>query len=316
MEFREFCDYVKDNILDHMPSEYEGAEVTINETVKNNSIVRQGLNIRRDGKNIAPNLYLDYAYSQYKDGASLDETMNKIASEYANHDSMEIGFDTGMIFDFDKVKDSITTRILNGKQNRTMAATRPNKKVDDLLVFYQITIEQMDDGTSSIPITNEIMRSWGVSTQEIHNIAVENTERIFPSQLVDMEGILFGGEENLFEKSDENTDGKLLVLKNEANIYGASAIANPDVLRKVSEVVKDDYYILPSSVNEVLIVSKESAKQMGMTPKDLGAMVRSVNETEVSKEELLSDHVYSYDKELKTLETVKESKEKSKDMER
>lgn len=316
MEFREFCDYVKDNILNQMPEEYQGAEVSVDETVKNNSVILHGLSIRRDDRNIAPRLYLEYAYNSYKDDKSLDEIMQIIADEYVRHDGIDIDFDERTILDFDRVKGKITTQILNGKQNKTLAATRPCKKLDDLLVFYRITIEQMDRGSSCIPITNEMMRNWGVTTQDIHNLAVENTERMFPSELVDIESILFGVEENLFEVADEKPEGKLLVLKNEANVYGASAIANPDVLQKISDVVQDDFYILPSSVNEVLILSKESAKEMGMTPKDLGNMVRGVNQTEVTKEDLLSDHIYSYDRERKTLETVKDSKEKSKDMER
>lgn len=316
MDFREFCDYVKDNILKEMPEEYQGAEVSIDETIKNNSVILHGLSIRREDRNIAPRLYLEYAYDSFKDNKSLDEIVQIVAKEYVKHAGIDIGFDVRSILEFDEVKDKITTQILNGKQNKALAATRPCKKLDDLLVFYRITIEQMDNGTSSIPITNEMMKSWGVTTQDIHNLAVENTERMFPSELVDIEDILFGVEENLFEQTDEKPDGKLLTLKNRENVYGAAAIANPEILQKISEVVQDDYYILPSSVNEVLILSKESAKEMGMTPKDLGNMVRGVNQTEVEKDEVLSDHVYVYDREKKVIETVMDSKDKSKGVER
>lgn len=316
MEFREFCDYVKDNILKEMPEEYQGAEVSIDETIKNNSVILHGLSIRREDSDIAPRLYLEYAYDLYKDNKSLDEIVQIVAKEYEKHAGIDIGFDVKSIFEFDKVKDKITTQILNGKQNKALAVARPCKKLDDLLVFYRITVEQMDNGTSCIPITNEMMKSWVVTTQDIHNLAVENTERLFPSELVDIESTLFGVEENLFEVTDEKPEGRLLVLKNGLNVYGASAIANPEVLQKISDIVQDDYYILPSSVNEVLILSKESAKEMGMTPKDLGNMVRGVNKTEVEKDEVLSDHVYVYDRERKAIETVMDSKDKSKDMER
>ena len=93
-------------------------------------------------------------------------------------------------------------------------------------------------------------------------------------------------------------------------------LANPQILSKVSDVIGDSYYILPSSVHEVLVIPKEFAKTMDMTPKELGAMVRDVNAEEVSKEERLSDHIYEFDKDTKSLDTVKESKEKTKDLER
>ena len=52
-----------------------------------------------------------------------------------------------------------------------------------------------------------------------------------------------------------------------------------------------EYFILPSSVHEVLIVPKND--QMDL--KTLESMVQDVNATQVSPEERLSDHVYAYD---------------------
>ena len=49
----------------------------------------------------------------------------------------------------------------------------------------------------------------------------------------------------------------------------------------------------PSSVHEVLIVPDNGE----MEPKMLGEMVREVNKNEVERQEVLSDRVYSYDKE-------------------
>ena len=62
----------------------------------------------------------------------------------------------------------------------------------------------------------------------------------------------------------------------------------------------------------MIIVPKDG----NISPKELGEMVRNVNETEVAREEVLSDRIYEFDKEKRQLCQVPESIEKEKEMER
>ena len=57
-------------------------------------------------------------------------------------------------------------------------------------------------------------------------------------------------------------------------------------------------------------------KDLGMTPKEMGEMVREVNQKEVARDEILSDRVYEFDKEKRQLRQIPESIEKAKEMER
>ena len=51
-----------------------------------------------------------------------------------------------------------------------------------------------------------------------------------------------------------------------------------------------DMYIIPSSINEVIVISAKYVTDR----KELDLLVEEVNEAAVSKEEVLSDHVYYY----------------------
>ena len=53
-----------------------------------------------------------------------------------------------------------------------------------------------------------------------------------------------------------------------------------------------------------------------MEPKMLGEMVREVNKNEVERQEILSDRVYSYDKEKHQIRQEPDSIQKVKEMER
>ena len=60
---------------------------------------------------------------------------------------------------------------------------------------------------------------------------------------------------------------------------------------KIAETTKGDYFILPSSVHETIILPDNGA----MTAKELEAMVTEINATQVEPWDRLTDQVYHYD---------------------
>ena len=65
-------------------------------------------------------------------------------------------------------------------------------------------------------------------------------------------------------------------------------------LKKISERLKSNLYILPSSVHEVILIPADDM----IDPMVLKDMVYQVNRTQLKTEEILSDSVYffSYEK--------------------
>lgn len=316
MDFKTFCDDIEKNILEYLPEQYQNAEVMTKPVLKNNSLVLHGLTIRNPNEKIVPTMYMEYYYEKYQAGQEIENLMENIAVDYLEHCNPQIDYQVEHIMELDNVKDKIMPIILNAKHNKDMAKIRPSTRMDDLAVFYQIVLERSEYSTASVAVSNDMTEKWGISTEELHHISIENSEKYNPALLIDIESALFGTPENYLEIEGKTPKSPLLVLSNQKKSYGASVIANPAVLEKVADAVGGDYYVLPSSVHEVLICPKEIVKEMGMTPKELGKMVREVNQQEVSRDEVLSDHVYSYDKANKMLETVKESKQRNMDMER
>ena len=316
MNYKIFLTEVKDKILDYMPIDYANAEVRIENTIKNNNVIRQGICIANEGNILSPKVYLEDFYKSYTQGTSIEDVCKQIANEYIKRTIDGKNFNVSDLTDFEKIKQNITTKIVSAKSNKKLMLDRPSKRLDDLAIFYQIEIPGMKDGKAFIPVTNQILTKWGISTNELHKIAIMNTERISPATLFTMESLLYGTEKNLLNTTDNYEEHTMFVLTNEDSFYGANVLANKDILNKVSNVINDSYYVIPSSVHEVFIVPKEVFKEMKITTKELGAMVRNVNIDQVMKEERLSDHVYVFDKDRKNLETVKDSKNRENNLER
>ena len=83
----------------------------------------------------------------------------------------------------------------------------------------------------------------------------------------------------------------MYVLTNRNKLDGAVQILNSGALRKAAGIIGLDFFILPSSRHETILVP---AGETDTAPEELAAVVREVNEEAVPEEEFLSGHVYRY----------------------
>ena len=82
----------------------------------------------------------------------------------------------------------------------------------------------------------------------------------------------------------------MFVATNIKKVNGAGVILYDGLLRTFAEKIGGDFYILPSSVHEVIFVPANG----DMDARYLIQMVKEVNATEVAPDEVLSDNVYMY----------------------
>ncbi len=312
MTFEEFKQEVKDNIKDYLPVSYQDAEVTINEVIKNNDTHLSGLTVRTEEYSIAPTLYLEDFYNAYENGDhSLEGVMVRIAETYDN--AAQNGLDADVkdvvnqITDYEATKDKIIPRIVNREANEERLKGMPHTDVgNDLAVTYHVELGNDEGGQMSVAVSNQMMENYGVSVGELHEQACQNMQASpanFESIAETLAHLMIPGydEMSLEEKAVaregfDMPDPGMYVLTNESKVFGAAEMLDPATMDTITEQV-GEFYILPSSVHEVLIVPKRE----DMNLSDLEAMVQEVNSTQVAPNEVLSDHVYEYDSETKEI---------------
>lgn len=306
LNFEEFQDYTQRVLKDHLPEELSGATIKRNDVTKNNGLVLHGVTVQPEGSNIAPTIYLDRYYREYEEGAKLDDVIDKIATVAKNNVNApsELGDIAKTFTNFENVKNKIIVVAVNTEKNREMLAGMPHQNREDLSLIYKVALGNDEMGMATIAIRNEHMDAWGVTPEEIHNLAMENSKELLPATVQSMNEIMremFGNEgmpdeivDMMFEEMPMNQ--QMYVISNQSKINGAAAMFYEDALSELAEKIGTDLFILPSSVHEVIAVSAE----MG-SPEELANMVREVNGGEVSAEEQLSDHVYRFNAETRSI---------------
>ena len=292
MTFEEFMDYVQKGIKDYLPEKYSDSQVNVSEVVKNNDTKLHALTVTSPEGNVAPTIYLEQFYGDYMDGHDMSDVLEEIARVRIDH---EVGqdMDVSRITDYSQVENRITARLINAEKNAEYLADKPHKEMDDLAIVYSISLGEHEGGNMSVAITDNLIKNYGVTVDDIHEAAIRNMEEISPSSFKSMGQVMVEimGDDFPAELMPPD-DGAMYVLSNSSRLFGASALLDEKVMGDISEKL-GDFYILPSSVHETIIVPKRE----GMELSELENMVKEVNSTQVAEQEQLSDHVYAYDSE-------------------
>ena len=304
MDFEEFKNSVADQIKDYLPEKYADATVDLQEVTKNNDTVLTGILIKTEESNIAPNIYLEGFFEQYQDGRDMDDILQNIADVRVNHE-MAQGFDVSALTDFDQVKDHVICKLVNAEMNADYLSDKPHTLIEDLAVVYAVDLGGSEAGHMSAPITNSLMEQYGVTTEELHDIALQNLSesqiefKTMRDVLVDMmfpDGIQ-EGDPRAFMLPPEEENPSMYVLSNADKLNGAAALLDSKTMEDISEKLGGDFIVLPSSIHETIVLPLNE----DMDRHTLEAMVQDVNAGQVAPEERLSDHVYMYDSQAKEL---------------
>ena len=189
-------------------------------------------------------------------------------------------------------KKSLFVKLINTERNESLVKQSISKEFLDLSAVVRVVLKMDKEGMASMALSKGDAEILGMTEEEIYAAALANTLRLFPPKLMNLGRYVemsIGGKLPFGE--DEVTT---YILTNQKEVDGAIYFMSPEVVGAIAEALEDDLYILPCSVNEVLLVRASEVRD-GVD--GLKAMVRDVNETVVAEKEILSYSVYHYDKE-------------------
>ena len=268
---------------------FETEVVERQEVLKNNGIVMVGLSIRNLEKNAAPVIYLDEYYNAYLKGRPLEDLSECLVEKSRKTPELP-QWERDMLLDFSLLKDKIVYKLVNAQENEKLLKEAPNLPLLDFaIVFYlHLPISEAESGT--ILIRNEHLKLWNCPISRLYEYAKKNTPEICPPMLCPLTALIEAAGEVWEEECP------ILVLTNETGVYGATAVLYQEIPQLIYQEVGGNYYLLPSSIHEFLIVPEKE----DTVPGELRAIVREVNRTEIAKEEFLSDQIYYFNGEIIT----------------
>ena len=285
----------------------EGVRASVYTAVKNNGREKKGILIETQGFHAAPTIYLEGFYVRFLRGEPLSRLIKEILDFYESVRPEEI-WDSSKFEKYEEIRDRVVFKLIHCSKNKVLLEQVPHIEVLDLAIVFYALLDMEKRGTATIQICAEHMKKWGISKDDLFLDAVHNVKKLLPAEFFTMQYALEqmleiteeDEAENLLEEVRKDKRDVMYVLTNPPRNYGAACMMYPHVLELIGDMLREDYYILPSSVHEVIIVPDSKA----LDPDEMDEMVAEINETQVEPEEVLSDHAYFYERKRKRL-TIK-----------
>lgn len=287
-------------VREAMEQFYTDCRIETTEVLKNNNLKLTGLIIREKGCNVAPSIYLDSFFNQYRAGRPLAEICNEIIEIYETNKGHH-KVDVENFKKFDKMRECICFKMINAERNMELLKDIPHRLYQDLAIVYYAMVLKEEKGTGNIIIRNDMMNLWETDEETLYEYAKKNTPKLLKGYVRPITQIIAKyvkdisveqSEKSVAENYEMNIskDEVMYVVSNANNVNGAATMLYDGIMQEFAEKTGGDFYILPSSTHEVIFVP--ASKSIRET--ELIQMVREVNETEVALDEILSGNIYHY----------------------
>ena len=283
-----------ERLKEKLQSRFVNCLINVQEVTKNNGVILTGITMGEHGCKAAPTIYLENFFDQYQKGTSWEVIINMITNQYEN---MEHHLQIPDFCDFSKVERRICYKLINAGKNADLLCKVPHRIYHDLAIIYYILVNKDGNGISSVKVNNELLAIWQKDENALYDIASHNTPLLMENEITTLPGMMSELlsqteciDKNLWDLEGAETED-VLVVSNCYKVEGASTILYRGVLQKIARRLGGDFYLLPSSIHEVICMPCRNCHN----EQELVTMVRQVNAECVLEEEVLSDNVYCYD---------------------
>ena len=269
--------------------------VNVKDVEKANGMSYRGIVVADDQTGMGVTINMDKHYKMYLAGKPVDDIVDLVQQQAMDALEERPDADITRVKDYESLCSNVMMEAVSREKNAEYLQNIPHFDMADLSIIYRVNVGgSRNHGIGVITVDNRLLESMGVSQDQFQKDVFDRALTGEPPILRSLSEVIGGG----FMGDGSGLDGGLFLATNSEALYGASVIAIPGFLDQAAEKLGGSFYILPSSVHEVLFLKNDQA----MDVRELENMVQEINESIVSPEEQLSDRVYHYDAQGKVFE--------------
>ena len=280
----------------------QSEELVFRKQLKNNNVYLDAICLKN--KSVSPVVYFESYFENFKSGTSIEEIANQIIDVLHSSQTGFIERETKNLLNYEEIKNKIFPTLINYAKNKDYLKRVPHRKFLDLAIVYKIIFSDERHSNFSLPINSCVMKDWNVTEDDLYRISIENTKKeneytILTVYEAIMNMLLSADEPNeSIDITDANDFELMLTVADKSGFLGSSVLLFPEVIKEAIEEYcpnSTKLLILPSSTKEVILIPYPEDNTSIL---ELWEMVKSVNETSVAPQEILSnENIYIYEKE-------------------
>lgn len=285
-EFREM-------IMDGIRKRHSECSVMVERIKGNNGTSYEGFLVKLNDTQCFPVIPCDGMECALRDE---ERTLEEVLDEVDRILGDRVDLDASFFSDYENIKKKIFLRVINKEQNKELLEYAPHREFLDLAITYRIGPIHTGKAEGNTLITYPLFQEWGITEDELFEVAYENSFKVMP-EVVSMAMLM-----RCMMTVDEVESEQVLELLVDSKEYmhvcgyrslaGAACILNKELMLKFSEEVGADILILPSSIYELILLPMKESYSV----ERFVQIVNEVNQNVVPENEILSGHIYKYDR--------------------
>lgn len=245
-------------------------------------------------------------FAYYQKDVGFGDIVNYIHKYIINAKNNTMYHKIGELTNYDIAKNRLFVRLINYDRNTDILQNVVYKAFGDIAFVVCAILDEREDNFISTKILKSMIEKWGKNEDDVFNEAIENTYRISPPRFYILEKMLLNNNYSgdSFMNSDDvfQLNGHFVgnLLSTTRQINGAIAVFLPGVAEKISEILKSDFYMVFTSIHEVMIHSTKS----GVDPSDLKNVLKSTITEATRERDYLTEKIYKYNRKAHKFECV------------
>lgn len=288
MEKTNFIEAFENALKDKLAARGVNAEFTTRRVEKLNDSY-DAITVTPVGSIIGVNISVDQALDAYNNGTPIYSVTERFADVIEKALAEKPDLDLEVLSDYEQLKSKLFVEVVSTEKNAELLQNVPHEIMEDMAVVYRILVDHADSGNSTILITNQMVEQYGISKAQLRADALENAPNVRPAEIKGMSEVMRELAPGMVPEVAPE-DEQMFVASVPDKIHGAGIMAYPGFFEEAAERLGGDFFVLPSSIHEVLLVKNNGQ----FTAEQLVDMVKEVNSTQVKPEEQLTDSVYHY----------------------
>lgn len=289
MNFNEFTE----KLMVDMKKRFRDHDIQVKTVDKLQGQTYHGMIVQESGQDIQVVINLDQAYEQLQNGYSYRTILGNIDFSVWKQSEERPDFDAELLEHYEKMVDNLIMQVIPIAGNEGLLSKTPHRVTGDIATVYRFLIEKDLERVATVLITQELLEKYHVSPEQLHQDALEYAPKNDKPIIRSMAEMIM--EATGISVPDNND---LVVATVESHTNGAAVINYPGFLEDAAKMLEGDFYVLPSSIHEVLLMKDDGSHDV----QALNEMVTSINENEVDIADRLSNNAYHYDSKEKILE--------------
>ena len=287
---KEFTEDIKEKLYE---MGYGDVDIKINNIKKVNRDY-EAMNVVPEGGVMGVSFNLEEIFTKFEQSGDYDSVLKNTTSFVANGIDSAPKTDIDNLLNYEEMKNKLSIEVISAEANKELLLNIPHDRIEDLAAVYRFVLKSESTGKASILVSNEMMQKMGITHEQLKNDALYNAPIIRPAVIKGMNEVikeLMGKEAYELANGTGNVEESVYVATVPDKDSGAGVLSYQNFMDQAAERVGGDFFILPSSIHEILIVKDDGEMKAEL----LRNMVQQINRTELMPEDKLSDNVYHYD---------------------